>query len=291
MALTGSGRLRVDVSAAGPGMPAANARIRVTPKGESQHIIEDMIADSSGLSPTLNLPAPPLDFSMQPMPPGEKPYAEYDVTVSMDGYDDCVVKGVQVLPNATASQPVTLTPVSAQGGSQDLINISEHTLWGDFPPKIPEEPVKELPASSGFVVLSEIVIPEYMVVHTGPPTNTASAHYTVPFREYIKNVASSEIFANWPKETLKANVLVITSFALNRVYTEWYRSKGYSFTITNSTAYDQAFVYGRNIFTEISQVVDEIFSNFITRPGISQPLMTQYCDGRKVSCPGWMTSW
>ncbi|MDR1705785.1 MAG: peptidoglycan-binding protein [Clostridiales bacterium] len=291
MALTGNGRLRVDVSAGGLGMPASGALIRVTPRGESMNIIEEIVADSSGQSPVLNLPAPSPDFSMLPAASGERPYTEYDVLVTKEGYEDCEVRGVQVLPNATASQPVTLTPLSVQGGAQDIINIAEHTLWGQYPPKIPEEAVKELPAPSGFVVLSEALIPEYMIVHTGTPSNASSAHYTVPFRDYIKNVASSEIFANWPEETLKANVLAITSFALNRVYTEWYKSQGYSFTITNSTAYDQAFNYGRNIFVEISRVVDDLFTNFITKPNISQPLMTQYCDGRKVSCPGWMTQW
>jgi len=130
-----------------------------------------------------------------------------------------------------------------------------------------------------------------MIVHGGHPTNTSAPTYWVPFKDYIKNVASSEIYANWPEETLKANILAIISFTLNRVFTEWYRNKGHDFTITNSTAVDQAYNHGRNIFTEISMVVDEIFTTYITRPGIRQPLFAQYCDGRRVTCPNWLSQW
>ena len=113
----------------------------------------------------------------------------------------------------------------------------------------------------------------------------------MPFTDYIKNVASSEIYATWPQNTIIANVLAILSFTLNRVYTEWYRSKGYDFTITSSTAYDHAFVPGRNYFESISEVVDTIFTNYLSRPLVRQPILTQYCDGRRVSCPNWMRQW
>ena len=113
----------------------------------------------------------------------------------------------------------------------------------------------------------------------------------MPFKDYIKNVACSEIYSTWPDATLRANVLAIISFVLNRVFTEWYRGKGYDFTITSSTAYDHAFVYGRNIYKSISIVVDEMFNTYITKFGIRQPLLAQYCDGKKVSCPNWMSQW
>ena len=113
----------------------------------------------------------------------------------------------------------------------------------------------------------------------------------MPFKDYIKNVASCEIYPTWPVETLEANILAIISFTLNRVYTEWYRGKGYDFTITNSTAYDQAFVYGRNVFSEISEIVDYLFTTYITKPNIRQPLFTQYCNGKNVTCPGWLSQW
>ena len=128
-----------------------------------------------------------------------------------------------------------------------------------------------------------------MVVHDGAPTDSTAQNYYIRYRDYVKNVASSEIYATWPRETIKANVLAIMSFTLNRVYTEWYRNKGYDFTITSSTAFDHKWIYGRNIFESISEVVDEIFENYLSRPNVRQPILTQYCDGQRVQCPNWMT--
>ena len=133
-------------------------------------------------------------------------------------------------------------------------------------------------------------IPQRITVHLGPPDSDAQ-NVTVSFPDYVKNVASSEIYATWPAATIRANVLAIMSFTLNRVYTEWYRGKGYNFTITSSTAYDHKFMYGRNIFQSIATIVDEIFENYLSRPNVRQPILTQYCDGQRVSCPNWMTQW
>ena len=172
----------------------------------------------------------------------------------------------------------------------DSIVIPANTLFGDFPPKIAESEIKPV-SESGEIVLSKVVIPEFVVVHDGPPSDPNAANYYVRYRDYIKNVASSEIYSTWPDSTLRANILAIMSFTLNRVYTEWYRNKGYNFTITTSTAYDQKFVYGRNIFQSISDVVDEMFQNYLSRPNVRQPILTQYCDGQRVTCPNWMTQW
>ena len=109
-------------------------------------------------------------------------------------------------------------------------------------------------------------IPEYITVHLGPPDSPAQ-NVTVPFNEYIKNVASSEIYPTWPESAIRANIYAQISFALNRIYTEYYRSRGYDFDITNSTAYDQSFVNGRDIFENISRIVDEIFTDYISRQG------------------------
>lgn len=149
----------------------------------------------------------------------------------------------------------------------------------------------ELPFPSNLVVLPEPVIPEFVVVHGGVPDDRTAPDYTVRFKDYINNVASSEIYASWNREALKANILAIISFTLSRVYTEWYRSKGYDFTITNSTAYDQAFTYGRNIFQEIAEVTDEIFNLYVSKSDINQPLFTQYSDGRRVVREGWLSQW
>jgi len=140
------------------------------------------------------------------------------------------------------------------------------------------------------VVLPEPVIPEYVVVHDGRPEDRSAPNYWVRFKDYIKNVACSEIYSTWKTEAIKANVLAIISFTLNRVYTEWYRGKGYDFTVTSSTAFDQSFSYGRTIFEEIGVVVDDLFTTYVTKEGISQPLFTQYCDGRRTQCQG-LSQW
>lgn len=132
-------------------------------------------------------------------------------------------------------------------------------------------------------------IPERIIVHLGTP-NSGAANVSVTFPDYIKNVASSEIFPTWPEAALRANIYVQISFALNRVYTEWYRSRGYDFDITNSTQYDQAFVYGRDIFANISNIVDEIFNNYVVRRGSVEPLFTMFCNGTTVTCEG-LSQW
>lgn len=133
-------------------------------------------------------------------------------------------------------------------------------------------------------------IPETITVHLGRPSNAGARNVTVSFPDYIKNVASSEIFPTWPEAAIRANIYAQISFALNRIYTEWYRSQGYNFDITNSTAYDQAFVEGRDIFDNISAIVDEIFNEYVVRQGSVEPLFTQYCSGTTVTCEG-LSQW
>jgi len=283
-----NGRLQIGTFATDAGRPASNAVVRITPRGNDNQILDELVTDSSGQTPVIDLAAPPLEFSLDGT---DKPYNEYDIRVIMDGYAPQTIEGVQVFPGVTAYQDIRLMPITGYEAQAQVISIRQHTLWGEFPPKTPEEDVKDLPPSTGFIVLPDPVIPEFIIVHDGSPNNASAPNYWVPFADYIKNVASCEIYANWPHETITANILAILSFTLNRVYTEWYRGKGYHFTITSSTAYDHAFSYGRNIFSEISSVVDSLFTTFITRPGIRQPLFAQYCDGKKITCPTWMTQW
>ncbi|MBR6742344.1 MAG: peptidoglycan-binding protein [Clostridia bacterium] len=134
-----------------------------------------------------------------------------------------------------------------------------------------------------------VTVPEYITVHLGRPTASAQ-NVRVPFSDYIKNVASSEIYPTWPESAIRANVLAQISYALNRVYTEYYRSRGYDFDITNSTAFDQSYIQGRDIFENVSRIVDDIFNDYIVRQGQVQPLFAQYCDGREVSCSG-LSQW
>lgn len=132
-------------------------------------------------------------------------------------------------------------------------------------------------------------IPETITVHLGSPDSNA-ANVTVSFPEYVKNVASSEIFPTWPENSLRANIYVITTFALNRIYTEWYRSRGYDFDITSSTQYDQKFINGREIFENVGRLVDELFNDYVRRQGSIEPLFTAFCNGTTVTCSG-LSQW
>ncbi|MDF2653994.1 MAG: peptidoglycan-binding protein [Bacillota bacterium] len=282
------GRIQVNVSVLDVGRPADAAVVRITPRN-GENTVEEMMTNTSGQTPVTDLPAPPLEFSQVPGSP--MPYSEYDIYVTMEGYKPVRVEGTQILPDTLAIQNVNLEPASAPPAGPEEVPIQPHTLYGVFPPKIPESEVKPLPDSSGFVVLPQPVVPEFVVVHLGVPTDSSARNVWVTFQDYIKNVASCEIYSTWPEETIKANVLAILSFTMNRIFTEWYRGRGFDFTITNSTAFDQAFNYGRNIYDNISNIVDDLFTTYITRPGIRQPLLTQYCDGTRVQCPGWLTQW
>ncbi len=236
----------------------------------------------------ITLAAPPLEYSMEP---GEsQPYAEYTIQVDAEGYRPINISGIEVFSDQLALQEVRLDRVEAPGNPIDNIVIPVHTLFGDYPPKIAESEIKPV-TETGEIVLSRVVVPEYVVVHDGAPSDTTARDYYVRYRDYIKNVASSEIYSTWPDATIRANVLAIMSFTMNRVYTEWYRNKGYGFTITSSTAYDQKFMYGRNIFQNISNIVDEMFQNYLSRPSVRQPILTQYCDGQRVTCSNWMSQW
>lgn len=281
------GKLQISVTGANDMIPIENARVRITDPRNGD-VLEELDTNNAGQTPEIELPAPPEEFSV--VGGDERPYLTYNVTVRANERETLHIGGVQVFPNSTAMQRAGLKQATSGGFNVKNVLIGAHTLWGDYPAKIPEEEVKPLPDATGFVVLEQPVIPEYMIVHLGKPADSSAKNVWVPFADYIKNVASSEIYPTWETETVKANVLAITSFALNRVYTEWYRGKGYDFTVTNSTAFDQAFVEGRNIFERISVIVDDLFSTYITKEGIKQPLLTQYCDGKRTQCAG-MTQW
>lgn len=284
-----TGKLQINVFDGSIANPLSNSTVSVTISGQPESVVGEVLTNSSGKTDTLTLDAPPVEYSLSPGSP--KPYSDYDVVIKKDGFEPIAINGVQILPDAIAAQNVYMKKSDNNEISERSYTIPDHTLYGNFPPKIAEEAVKPLPKASGFVVLDKVVIPEFIVVHDGSPYDDSAPNYWIPYQDYIKNVASSEIYATWPEEAIKANVLVIISFTLNRVFTEWYRSRGKNFTITSSTAYDQKFVYQRNIFQEISNVVDDVFSTFITKPGIQQPLFTQYCDGINVTCPGWLSQW
>lgn len=281
------GRLQVRLLEGQSMKPVAGARVEISYEGDPDSEIRQYTTDESGMTQIIFLPAPPEVYSTQYSE--EQPYAEYTVRASREGYEDVEVAGTEILPDVLAIQEIHM-PAAVPEEEFERIVIGPHTLFGTFPPKIAEEEIKPT-SETGEIVLSRVVIPEYVIVHDGVPTDSSAGNYWVRFKDYIKNVASSEIYATWTDAAIRANVLAIMSFVLNRVYTEWYRNKGYDFTITTSTAFDQKWIYGRNIFQTISDVVDEMYGNYLSRPNVKQPILTQYCDGRRVTCPNWMSQW
>lgn len=215
-----------------------------------------------------------------------RPYETYDVSVDSLGLTKTKIEGVQIFDGVTSIQNIYLTSID-ENNEEDISEITPNTLWGNYPPYIPSENDGEGEITP--LVLREVLIPENIVVHDGIPSNSTVANYMVPFIEYVKNVASSEIYSTWPTETIKANVLAIISFTLNRIYTEWYQSKGYNFTITSTTTYDQKYTRNGTIFEPISKVVDEIFTNYI-RSGIRiEPLLAHYKSN--TSEAGYLSQW
>lgn len=267
--------------------PVSGARVRVYVSGNPDNVLYELVTNTSGLTDEIELEAPDISYSISPSEP--QPYAEYTVDVTAEGFEPAEVSSNEILPDTTAILEVRMTPLEESQQFTRIV-IPPHTLFGNYPPKIAEPEITES-VETGEIVLNRVVIPEYVIVHDGVPTDPTAQNYWVRYRDYIKNVASSEIYATWTDAAIRANVLAIMSFTLNRVYTEFYRNQGYDFTVTSSTAFDHKFVYGRNIYDTISQVVDEMFGSYLARPGIKQPILTQYCDGERVSCPNWMSQW
>ncbi len=282
-----TGQLQINVTANVGLIPIQNATVSISFTGEPDSTVETLTTDASGQTNTVTLKTPPLQYSLTPNSP--MPYSEYTLSVTAPGYEPVIVSGVEVLPDVTAVQNIEMTPTEMTQEEEEIISIPDHTLYGDYPPKIPEDEIKPMD-ESGEIVLSRVVIPEYIIVHDGVPADSTAANYYVRYRDYIKNVVSSEIYATWPESAIYANTLAIMSFTLNRVYTEWYRSKGFNFTITSSTAYDQKWIRGRNIYRNIDRLVDSIFANYLSRPGVRQPIFTSYCDGKNVTCNG-LSQW
>lgn len=280
------GKLKIQINSEITSSPIADASISISYTGVPEQTLEQVTTDSSGQTETLELAAPPLEYSLNPTIESQ-PYSEYTLSVTAPGFEPINISGTEILPDVTAIQNITMRPSTATP-QQEVFVIPAHTLYGTYPPKIAEDEIKPTD-ETGEIVLSRVVVPEFIVVHDGSPRDSTAQNYYVKYKDYIKNVASSEIYATWPENTIRANVLAIMSFTLNRVYTEWYRNKGYDFTITSSTAFDHKWIPERNIYDTISVIVDELFANYLSRPNVRQPILTQYCDGRQVSCPNWMT--
>lgn len=199
-------------------IPIQNANIQITYTGNPETQLEQLQTDSQGQTETISLPTPPVEWSLDENNINQ-PYSEYNIRVDAEGYEPVEISGIELLSGTTAQQDIRLEPVTTGEFGEDYV-IGAHTLYGDYPPKIAESEIKPV-NETGEIVLSRVVVPEYVVVHNGSPSDSTAKDYYVPYRDYIKNVASSEIYATWPQSTITANVLAIMSFTLNRVYTEW----------------------------------------------------------------------
>ena len=217
-----------------------------------------------------------------------KPFNLYNLEVDVLGLVKTKINNIEIYDGVTSIQSVFLTAKKEDNEIKE-INLTATEIWGSDTPKILETFVKE--NSTNSKVLSQVIIPEYIIVHNGIPTDSNAANYIVSFVDYVKNVACSEIYSTWPIETIKANVYCIISFALNRIYTEWYKTKGYNFSITSSPAYDQKYTHQRPIFDSISNIVDEIFINYINKSNVVGPLLALYCDGIVSNHKGWFKQW
>ena len=244
-----------------------------------------LVTDESGETQTVSLETMDRSFSQNPDYLGT-PYADYGVVVEAEGFEPVSVTQIPIFDGETATLPVTLTPLQdgRQRSSQTVENIN---IGG---PAVASSQQRDQEGSSvSSRLLRQVVIPNPITVHLGAP-NAQAANVRVPFLDYVKNVASSEVYPTWPEAALKSNIYAIMTFALNRVYTEWYRSRGYDFDITNNTAYDQYYIPGRPIYDSVSDAVDELYGEYVRRQGQNAPYFTSFCNGTTVTCDG-LSQW
>lgn len=217
-----NGKLIIHVTSKDKQIPVSNAQVAIASSGIPDDTLEIVETNSDGETGNIFLDAPPLEFSMDPT--DNQPYSEYNIKISAEGYNEIIISGVQIFPGQTAIQEIQLSSVTESiSNNYNPSVIPGHTLWEYYPPKIAEDEIKSIP-ETGEIVLSRVVVPETIIVHDGTPTDTTATNYYVNYKEYVKNVASCEVYATWPEETLIANIHAIVSFTLNRVYTEWYQN-------------------------------------------------------------------
>ena len=242
------------------------------------------MTDQEGKTVNIPLYAPDIDLSLEE-DNDVRPYETYNVEMRLSGYEVLEIQNVQIFAEESSYLPLHPTPTRRQVfPGRSVSNIVDHHLLTNYG----GNNQGQTPANLGRI-LGQVTIPTYITVHLGRPQNPAE-NVTVPFLYYLKNVACSEIYPTWPYEALKANIWAQASLALNRIYTEWYPSQGYDFDITNSTAFDQAFVKDRNIFDSVAVVVNEVFNQYIQKANYQEPYYAEYCDGKIASCPG-MKQW
>lgn len=275
------GYLVIQARTADGAVPLSGAEIRIL--DDEGRTVRELTTDESGETEVVSLETVDKSLSLNPDYAG-LPFTTYDVLVRAAGFDSLYVSEIPIYEGETAIQPAPLVPMLEMQRSP---MVTEVTV-GKPAVAMEEERFQEGDNTEPRV-LRLVVIPNPITVHLGSPSSSA-ADVQVPFTDYIKNVASSEIYPTWPDAALRANIYAIITFALNRVFSEWYRSRGYSFDITNSTSYDQAYIRGRNIYESISRIVDEIFNQYVRRQGQNAPYFTSFCNGTTVTCSG-LSQW
>lgn len=260
--------------------------VQVTVLDDEQNRIYELTTDENGETRRVSLETMDKRYSQDENFTGT-PYITYNVFAQAEGFDSVSVSEIPIFDGQSAILPLVLVPISGQrqGGMQTEIMVGAPAVAMEGE----REPEGDLQSGESPQVLRQVAIPNPITVHLGTP-NSAASNVQVSFPDYVKNVASSEIYPTWPEASLRANIYAMITFALNRVYTEWYRAQGYSFDITNSTSYDQYFVYGRPIYDSISRVVDQIFNEYVRRQGQQAPYFTSFCNGTTTTCRG-MSQW
>lgn len=278
------GYLKVSVYLDTVATPIENANVLV----EGENYSGNFKTNVHGKTGLIALDAPDKKYSEYPQYE-IKPYAQYNLTITKSGFNTVKINKVEIFAEETALQDVYM---KKEPGATDIIDMPEHELWESHGEYMPENDLYNdyAPKEELIRILPRTVIPEYIRVKNGVPTSNAAV-LTVPFIDYIKNVTSSEIFSTWHPEAIKANVHAIVSFTLNRIYTEWYPSRGFNFTITASPAHDQMFINGRAIYQSISNVVDQYFNQYIRLTGRNSPFFAQYNDGINTNIPGRLSQW
>ena len=272
-----TGTLRIQTFAARQSAPMEGVTVAVQGDGFTLHCI----TDATGSAADIPVEAPACTLSLDE-DNTIRPYAVVSLTAAKSGYRTVRIEGIQIFAGQiTLAQPAMI-PVTEEG--KDI---------PDAPIVIPPHPLFAGSGGSGAQpvencvprVLDKVIIPKNITVHLGKPA-AAARNVTVSFRDYIANVASSEVYPTWPEQALRANIHCQISLALNRIYTEWYPSKGYTFNITNSTSYDQYYVHGRTVFDVMVRITDDIFNTYLRKRGTVNPYYSEYCDGKSVTCPG-----
>ena len=275
------GYLIIQARTAHDALPLSGVQIQIM--DDQGHSIYNMTTDESGETKKIALETLSGSLSLDPYFSGT-PFISYDVLALADGFNSVHISGIPILDGETAIQPIDFVPMREMQRTPTVteirIGVPAVSMTGNR---------YQVGPSTDLRVLRQVVIPSPITVHLGSPGASAS-NVRVSFPDYVKNVASSEIYPTWPDASLRANIYAIITFALNRIFTEWYRSRGYNFDITNSTAYDQYFVYGRNIYESIGRIVDEIFNEYVRRPGQTAPYFTSFCNGTTATCAG-MSQW